>query len=129
MSDVTTKTKKSAQVEPAQRAAALKAANAAKRAQPAWLRPTSLKPTQEDETPPPPERVSAARRSQGPPRLLDKAEVCAIANVSFPTLWARMRKGEFPRARVSGGKSFWLSTEIEEWMASLPVRRLKGDAE
>jgi predicted DNA-binding transcriptional regulator AlpA len=34
----------------------------------------------------------------------------------------------FPRARVVGGKSMWLSSEIDEWLASLPVRPLKGDA-
>src|SRR5262245_20082318 len=27
----------------------------------------------------------------------------------------------------NGGKSMWLSTEIEAWIAALPVRRLKGD--
>jgi predicted DNA-binding transcriptional regulator AlpA len=40
-----------------------------------------------------------------------------------------MRAGTFPRSRVVGGKSMWLLSEIEEWMAALPVRRLKGDAE
>jgi predicted DNA-binding transcriptional regulator AlpA len=64
-------------------------------------------------------------------RLLDKAEVCAIANVTFPTLWAWMRRGKFPRARTVAGtnsKSFWLSTEVDAWMASLPMRPLKGDS-
>ena len=37
-------------------------------------------------------------------------------------------RGKFPRARVVGGQSMWLSTEIEAWLAALPVRRLKGDA-
>jgi predicted DNA-binding transcriptional regulator AlpA len=66
---------------------------------------------------------------RGPPgiRLLDKAEVCAITNVTFPTLWAWMRAGTFPRSRIVGGKSMWVSTEIESWMAALPIRRLKGD--
>lgn len=36
-----------------------------------------------------------------PIRLLSKKEVLVIANVSFPTIWSRMRRGEFPRARVS----------------------------
>jgi predicted DNA-binding transcriptional regulator AlpA len=60
-------------------------------------------------------------------RLLDKADVCAIANVSFPTIWAWMRAGRFPRSRVVGGKSMWLSTEVEQWLAKLPIRALKGD--
>ncbi|HEV3158529.1 MAG TPA: AlpA family phage regulatory protein [Xanthobacteraceae bacterium] len=66
-------------------------------------------------------------------RLLDKAEVCAIAGVTFPTIWAWMRKGKFPRARIAAGgdnsKSVWLSTEVEQWLAALPVRPLKGDCE
>lgn len=124
MSKTTTKTKRpAAQVEPSRKAAELKAANAAKRPQPIWLqRPL---PALESETLPAPERLSAAHQSQGPPRLLDKAQVCAIANVTFPTVWAWMRAGSFPRSRVVGGKSMWLSTEVDAWMAALPVRPLK----
>jgi len=65
--------------------------------------------------------------SKPPTRLLDRIEVCAIANVTYPTIWAWMRDGKFPRSRIVGGKSMWLSSEIEEWLASLPVRPLKGD--
>ena len=60
--------------------------------------------------------------------LLAKRDVLAITNVTFPTLWAWMRAGKFPRARVVGAKSMWLSSEIEAWLATLPVRKLKGDA-
>jgi predicted DNA-binding transcriptional regulator AlpA len=59
--------------------------------------------------------------------LLGKRQVLAIANVTFPTIWAWMRAGTFPRARVVGAKSMWLSSDIEAWLASLPVRALKGD--
>jgi predicted DNA-binding transcriptional regulator AlpA len=59
--------------------------------------------------------------------LLSKREVLAITNVTFPTIWAWMRAGTFPRSRVVGGKSMWLSTDIEAWLAALPVRQLKGD--
>ena len=69
---------------------------------------------------------------RGPPcvqgiYLLDKGEVLAIANVSFPTIWAWMRAGTFPRSRIVGGKSMWLSNEVDAWIAALPVRPLKGD--
>jgi len=67
----------------------------------------------------PPARLSA--------RLLSKREVLAIVGVSYPTLWSMMRAGTFPRSRVVGGKSMWVSTEIESWMAALPRCRLKGD--
>jgi predicted DNA-binding transcriptional regulator AlpA len=60
--------------------------------------------------------------------LLSKRQVLAIINVSYPTLWSWMRRGKFPRSRVVGGKSMWLSTDIEAWLATLPVRKLKGDA-
>jgi predicted DNA-binding transcriptional regulator AlpA len=60
-------------------------------------------------------------------RLLDKHEVCALANVTYPTIWSWQRAGTFPRSRIVGGKSMWLSNEVEAWMAALPVRPLKGD--
>jgi uncharacterized protein (DUF3820 family) len=40
---------------------------------------------------------------------------------------SRIRAGKFPRARIVGGKSMWLSTEIDAWLAALPERPLKGD--
>ena len=69
--------------------------------------------------------------ARAPPavRLLGKAEVCAIANVTFPTIWAWMRAGTFPRSCAVGGKSMWRSDEIDVWLANLPKRVLKGDAE
>jgi predicted DNA-binding transcriptional regulator AlpA len=68
--------------------------------------------------------------ARAPPavRLLDKAEVLAITAVSFPTIWKWMRAGTFPRSRAVGGKSMWLSSEIDQWLAALPLRKLKGDA-
>jgi predicted DNA-binding transcriptional regulator AlpA len=60
--------------------------------------------------------------------LLNRHEILAVVGCSYPTLWAWMRAGKFPRSRVVGGKSMWLSTEIDEWLANLPVRTLKGDA-
>ena len=60
-------------------------------------------------------------------RLLSKREVLAIIGFSYPTVWSWMRQGKFPRSRVVGGQSMWLSNEIETWLAALPVRQLKGD--
>ena len=62
-----------------------------------------------------------------PVRLLDKNDVLDITNVTFPTIWNWMRAGTFPRARKVGGKSMWLSDEIDAWLANLPLRVLKGD--
>jgi len=72
-----------------------------------------------------------AHGAQAPPvRLLTKAEILQITGVTFPTIWAWMRGkgGTFPRSRIVGGKSMWLSTEVEAWLAGLPLRPLKGDA-
>jgi predicted DNA-binding transcriptional regulator AlpA len=120
---------RSPQIEASQKALRVKRANEARRPQPNWLRRESLSTPRETETPSAPERLRTSDRSQGPPWLLDRHQVCALANASYPTIWSRMRAGTFPRSRVVGGKSMWLLREIEEWMASLPVRRLKGDAE
>lgn len=62
-----------------------------------------------------------------PVRLLTKRDVIQITSVSYPTIWAWMRAGTFPRSRIVGGQSRWRSDEIEEWLATLPVRQLKGD--
>jgi predicted DNA-binding transcriptional regulator AlpA len=40
-----------------------------------------------------------------------------------------MRRGKFPRARIAGRKSMWLSSEVQAWLEGLPVRKLKGDPE
>jgi predicted DNA-binding transcriptional regulator AlpA len=76
------------------------------------------------------ERLHAAH---APPtlRLLNRHEVCAITGMSYPTLWAWMRSGRFPRSRTTGGKGkvMWLSTEVEAWVNALPKSVLKGDLE
>jgi predicted DNA-binding transcriptional regulator AlpA len=65
-------------------------------------------------------------------RLLSRAEVLAVVNVSYPALWKWMRDGRFPRARIVGAsgstKRMWLSTEVAAWLANLPPSRFKGDA-
>jgi prophage regulatory protein len=122
--------KSAAQVAAAKKAARLKADNQAKRPQHPWLQQQALLAPASDVVPPvTPERNGEAHLSQGPPRLLSKAEVLVVAGCTFPTVWKMMRQGKFPRSRVVGGKSMWLSTEIDAWLADLPVRALKGDAE
>jgi prophage regulatory protein len=60
-------------------------------------------------------------------RLLSKGEVLDKIGLSYPAIWSLIRKGAFPRAVViGGGKNFWLEHEIDEFIASLPRRRLKG---
>ena len=61
-------------------------------------------------------------------RLLSKVEVLAVINVTYPALWKWMRDGKFPRSRLVGNKSMWLSTDVATWLANLPPCRLKGHA-
>jgi predicted DNA-binding transcriptional regulator AlpA len=60
-------------------------------------------------------------------RLMSKAEVLELVPFSYQTLWAWMREGKFPRSREVGGKSCWMEHEVQEWLASRPIKRLKGD--
>jgi predicted DNA-binding transcriptional regulator AlpA len=120
---------KAAQVEPAKKAARLKAAATKQTSRPAPATPWSA-PVAEAMTP---AQARPAAAPRGPPCLLTKHEVCARVKVTFPTIWKWMRAGTFPRSRELGaGKSskvVWLEAEVEAWMAALPVRPLKGDEE
>jgi prophage regulatory protein len=88
-----------------------------------WLKATALRaPAREKPQPP----AEVAKRFDIP-RLLNRPEVCAIAGVTYPTVWAMMQDGSFPRSRVIGGKTRWLSTEVEQWVRDLPVRQLLID--
>ncbi len=60
-------------------------------------------------------------------RLIYKRELTKRVGLSYPTIWKQMRNGKFPRGRAVGGKTAWLESEIDNWIASLPVRTLKGD--
>lgn len=63
--------------------------------------------------------------------LMSKREVLKTVGLSYPTIWSRMRKGQFPRSVVVGkgaaAKVMWRKSEIEAWLESLPRQRLKGD--
>jgi predicted DNA-binding transcriptional regulator AlpA len=79
-----------------------------------------------------PRLADAATRDHAPltppgKRFLDKAEVCDRANRTYVTIWQWMQAGKFPRARDLHGRPVWIESEIDEWMAALPVRKLKGD--
>ena len=60
------------------------------------------------------------------PKLIFKKELLRRVGLSFPTVWKLMREGRFPRARIIGGKSAWLESEIDEFVASLPLRPYKS---
>jgi predicted DNA-binding transcriptional regulator AlpA len=60
-------------------------------------------------------------------RLLSKGDVLDKVGVTYPTIWKLMREGAFPRSVVIGGKVLWVEAEIDEYIARLPRRRLKGE--
>jgi len=62
-------------------------------------------------------------------RLLSRKEMLERVPMSYPTIWAWMRDGKFPRGREIGGKIAWIEAEIDKWIAELPVKKLKGEAE
>jgi prophage regulatory protein len=71
-------------------------------------------------------RVGANEAGQPPPiRFVFKPEVLDRTGMTYPTLWAWMRKGEFPQSYDVGGKVAWRENEIDAWCASRPVRKLK----
>jgi prophage regulatory protein len=73
------------------------------------------------------EVTTAREKTKQAPRLLSRPEVVALTGFSYSWIWQMMRANKFPRSRIVGGKSMWLSSEIDEWLANLPTRKLKGD--
>jgi predicted DNA-binding transcriptional regulator AlpA len=66
--------------------------------------------------------------STGRGHLLSKAETLKRAgDKTYPTIWAWMRAGKFPRGVYVGAEVHWFEDEIEAWRASLKRQRLKGD--
>jgi predicted DNA-binding transcriptional regulator AlpA len=70
---------------------------------------------------------SAADGVRSGTRLLDRKELTAKVNLTYPTIWKLMREGTFPRSVVIGGKTLWLEHEVDEYIARLPRRQLKGE--
>ena len=57
-----------------------------------------------------------------------KAEVLERVPYSYPTIWEKMRRGEFPRSVKldnSGAKIAWYEDEITEWIESRERVELK----
>jgi predicted DNA-binding transcriptional regulator AlpA len=86
-------------------------------------RPQSRGNTPNDDLPP---TLSLPLGGEGV-RLLSKAEVVDRVGRSFPTLWQWMQENKFPRARDVHGRPMWIEREIEHWIRTLPIKRIKGD--
>ena len=75
------------------------------------------------------EATALAQPSAPEERLLSRVEVCERTGKSYPTLWQWMIDGKFPRTRDLNGRPVWLKSEIDEFMRTLPVQKLKGEYE
>ena len=62
----------------------------------------------------------------GGPRLIDRNELLAKTALSYPKIWQLMRFGTFPRAKAAGGRTVWLESEVDAWIAKLPERKFKA---
>jgi predicted DNA-binding transcriptional regulator AlpA len=64
---------------------------------------------------------------ENPVRLIDRKTVLNKVPMSYPRIWAMMRDGLFPRGREIGGRTFWIESEVDDFINNRPVRRLKGE--
>jgi predicted DNA-binding transcriptional regulator AlpA len=70
---------------------------------------------------------TAAAEPRSLDRLIFRSELIDAVGVSYVTVWSWMRAGTFPRGRDIGGRTAWIESEVAAWIASRPIRRLKGD--
>jgi prophage regulatory protein len=55
-------------------------------------------------------------------RLLNLREVCRTVCLGRSAIYAAMKAGTFPKSRkASAAKVAWLESEIQAWIAALPV--------
>jgi len=121
--------KQAAQVPLARKAAALKAKAKQQHPQPTPQQIKALNRKAQVAADAFAEELEKHEQDKQVPRLLSKAQMLQRIPFTYPTLWAWMRKGIFPRARQVGGKTCWLESEINAWIAAQPLRRFKGDTE
>jgi predicted DNA-binding transcriptional regulator AlpA len=75
------------------------------------------------------EAIASPQPAPPDERLLSRLEVCERTGKTYPTIWAWMRAGKFPRARDLNGRPAWLESEINAWISSLPVKKFLGEHE
>jgi prophage regulatory protein len=64
---------------------------------------------------------------QKPDRLIGKQELIHMVGLGYTTIWKLMCEGKFPHSReIAGNRVAWLESQIDEWMKTRPMRRLKG---
>ncbi|MCH4893973.1 AlpA family phage regulatory protein [Sphingomonas sp. SFZ2018-12] len=62
-------------------------------------------------------------------RLIKMSEVEFITGLSRPTIYRRMRDGQFPLGIKPGGaETRWLESEVRDWLAKTLTKRTIGPA-
>ncbi|MEX2454995.1 MAG: AlpA family phage regulatory protein [Rhodospirillaceae bacterium] len=52
--------------------------------------------------------------------LISKPEMLDMVCMTYVSVWKLIRAGQFPRAVMIGGRTFWFIDEIEGWLANRP---------
>jgi predicted DNA-binding transcriptional regulator AlpA len=60
-------------------------------------------------------------------RFLSKLQVLEKTGRSYPSIWAWMQAGTFPRAREIDNELVWWEDEVDQWMEERPIRLFKND--
>jgi predicted DNA-binding transcriptional regulator AlpA len=55
-------------------------------------------------------------------RYIDKRRLLEKVPLSYPSIWKRMKRGEFPAPRYDGSKNIWDEAEVDAYLASRPKR-------
>jgi prophage regulatory protein len=64
----------------------------------------------------------AAKESRNADRLLTKREVRELTGVPYSSMYALIKRGEFPPPRRVGARSSrWLESEIQAWISTRPI--------
>lgn len=61
--------------------------------------------------------LEADRQKQKPQKLYTRQEVCAMTNISLPTLWTRMKKGEIKPTQI-GRRVLFSEDEVKRFIGN-----------
>ena len=81
---------------------------------------------------PPHHEILSASNSTSQPQFLRLKEVMACVGLRVGTIYRYVARGAFPRPRKFGRSSFWVTSEVNDWIAKrtagVPIEIDEGDA-
>jgi prophage regulatory protein len=85
---------------------------------------SSPRPVESDAPPQQRERPVTEEARPPPVRLLSAREVMEKVDLTYVSIWKKMKKGQFPAPRELGAKTLrWVEADIDQWIESLPRRQ------